>query len=105
MKHRRAVLLLLARHDLAAQLVDQGLQPIADPKYGYLLFEYPGRDLRGAIGVNAGRATGKDHAPGIKVLHRLPGCGSPDDFGVDIEIADSARNEVSVLRPEVDDGN
>ena len=105
MKHRGAVLLLLARHDLASQLVDQCLQPVANPQDWDMLFEDPGRDQRSAVGVNAGGATGKDHTAGIEVPHRLPGGGGPDNFGVDVEIPDSAGDKVGVLGPEVDDGD
>ena len=64
MKHRRAVFLLLTRHDLATQLVDQSLQPVTNSQDGDPAFEYPVGDQWGAGGVKRWPGHRRESHPG-----------------------------------------
>ena len=102
-QHRIAVFPLLAGGHLAAQLMDQGLHPIADTQDGETLLKDPAWH-QGSTGViHAGRSAGEYDALGIHVLHRLPRGGRRQDLGVDLKLPDSSSNQMTVLGAEVND--
>ena len=101
LQHGQAVLALLALANLAAEQVRHELLSVTDPQYGLSL----GKDAgvyRGAPGVvNARRAAGDDDA-----LREGDGRGrglTGPHFGVDPEIADFPRDQMTVLPARVQD--
>src|SRR5206468_1275100 len=99
---RRAPELALGRaHDLAAQELGPELEPVADPEHG----DPEAEDLaidRGRVALVDGRgAARQDHAP--RAPH-LRGAGRErDDLRVDAVLAHAPRDELRVLRAEVED--
>jgi len=91
----QAILAFLALTNLAAEQVRHELLSVTDSHYGLSLGEDAGIH-RGAAGVvNARRAAGDDDAPSQR---RLPQPGSHwPHFGVDPEIADFSRDQMTVL--------
>ena len=89
--------------DLAAQLLRHGLHAVADAQHGYVLFPHCLRCKR-CVGLQYGlRAAGEDDALGCKGAHigvaHIPGM----DLAVDAQLAHAARDELGVLRTEVED--
>jgi hypothetical protein len=62
-----------------------------------------GSSLRRVVGVDAGRAAGEDDRRGLAGDDLLGRDVGGDDLGVDAGLADPPRDELGVLRAEVDD--
>ena len=60
-------------------------------------------ELRGALGVDAGRAAGEHHRQRVAGLDLLDRGGVRHDLGVDPRLAHPAGDQLRILRPEVDD--
>ena len=58
--------------------------------------------LRCAVGVDAGRAAGKDDALGRELANALGRDVVPHDLAVDVLLAHAASDELGVLRAEVE---
>ena len=97
------VLALLAGTDFAAQLVGHVMQAVADAQHGQaevqdLLFG----DGRAGF-VDGRRASGEDDAAGRVALDFFERGRAREDDGEDVLFADAARDELGVLRAEVED--
>ena len=104
-QHRVAILTLVSRHDFASQLVRQGLHPIADAQDRQSArggFQDPTWHQRGAGIVYAGWTARQDDPFGIDVLNRFPGGICWHDLGVNLELPNSAGDQVAVLRAKID---
>jgi hypothetical protein len=89
--------------DRAAEGDGHGLVPVADPEDRDVGLEQGRVDLGRAGRIDAGRAAGQDHrswATGQDLgdRHRRR-----HDLAVDVGLADPPRDELRVLRTEVDD--
>jgi len=93
----------LRRRDLAAGVLRHPLQPVADAQYGHALLQDRGIERRRIVFVHRTRATREDdrlRPHGRKGEHRALGHG---DARVHAHLAHAARDQLAVLRPEVDD--
>ena len=72
------------------------------PNTGIAEVEQRGIQLRGALGVHTGRAAGQHDGLRILGLDLLDAGGVRDDLGVHPRLADPARDQLRVLRAEVD---
>ena len=99
---RLAVLARGAGHDTAAESLGHDLHPVADPEHRHTEIEHRGVDGRSAIGEHAVRAAGKDYARRQVRAEALGGRRERDDLGIDVLLADAARDEVRVLRAVVE---
>ena len=100
----------------AAELREPGLRDLAAERArpspgsrsrcrrsGTPVVEQRGVDLRGAVGVDRGRAAGEDHRGRVLREHLGHRHGRRDDLAVDVRLAHAAGDELGVLRTEVDD--
>ena len=99
----RAVLAVVGGHDVAAQLAGHQLRPVADAEDG----DPPGPDRRVGprrIGVvDRVPAAGQDDRPGAASLDLLVWRVVRQELGVDVELADAARDQLGELAAEVED--
>ena len=88
--------------DGAAEGLCHRLEAVADAEHRNPEVEHRGVQLRGALGVHAGRAAGQHDGLRVLGLDLLDGGGVRDDLRVHPRLADAARDQLRVLRPEVD---
>src|SRR5581483_1125401 len=100
-----AVLAATGPADLAAELLRHELGAVADTEHGHAGAVHGGIDRRGVVDVDGSRASGEHDATGAPGEHLGQRHGARDDLGVDAGLADAARDQLCVLRPEVDDEN
>ncbi len=89
--------------DLAAEALGHQLEAVAHAEHRHPGREDVGVDARRALGVDAGRAAGQDDRLRLAREHVRHRHGVRDDLGVDPRLADAPRDELGVLRTEVDD--
>ena len=98
-----AIFALEGRADLAAQVMHDEMQSVADAQDGHAGFENGGvGDWRVTV-VHARRAAGKHDADGFQCLDFGDGDRAGKYDGEDVELADAAGDELRVLRPEIED--
>ena len=100
---RVAVLARGSRLDPPAQVMHDEVQPVADAEHGNAH-----RKQRGIGGgrvrvVDRAGAAGKDQPQRSQRANLLDGRGAGQDNGEDVELADAARDQLGVLRAEVQD--
>ena len=98
-----AVFALLARLDLAAQVLGQQLQAVADAEHGDAELEDRGVGQRRGLRIHARRAAREDDALGLERRDFRGGRVVAQDDRIDVALADAPRNDLRVLRAEVQD--
>ena len=73
------------------------------PRIGQAEFEQLGIGGGGVSVVDRRRPAGEDEAEGLERLNLAEGRGAGQHDGEDVVFADAARNELRVLRTEVED--
>jgi hypothetical protein len=86
---------------LAAQGLGHQLHAVADAEDGEAQLEEGRVTGRGIRFVDAGRSAGKHDARGLARGQLRGGQVAAQDFAIDVELADTTRNELRVLRAEV----
>ena len=100
-----AILALGRRTDFAAQMVHDEMESIADAKDRNAQRQHA-RIRFGRIGiVNRRRTAGKNHADGLVGLNVSQRRRTGQHHGKDILFADAPRDELRILRPEIEDDN
>ena len=89
--------------DVAAEVVDDELQAVADAEDGDAEGEERGVGGGGVGVVDGAGAAGEDDAAGRERADLVEGRGAGKDDGEDVELADAAGDELGVLRAEVED--
>ena len=89
--------------DGAAKGVSHGLEAVADTQDGHAGLEDRGIDGGRALLVHGGRAAGQDDGDGLLSEHVRHAHGVGDDLGVDVSLTHAARDQLGILRAEVDD--
>src|SRR6266480_2819039 len=79
------------------------MRTLADPYSRLPAALEAGVPVRGGLLVDAGRSSREDERRGRPVADRLPGRGPCDQFAVDASLADPARDQLAVLRSEIED--
>ena len=102
-QRRAAVLALTGRGHLSAERLRHQLVPVADAEHGYPEVEHARIQARRALLVHRRRAARQDDAGGTHPAELADREVVRDDLGVDVALADPARDQLRVLRPEVDD--
>jgi hypothetical protein len=89
--------------DGAAELLRDQLRAVADPEHRHTEVVDRGVESRRALDVDALRPSGEDDRGRLFGGHLR--CRDPvrDDLGVHVELADAPRDQLRVLRSEVDD--
>jgi hypothetical protein len=87
----------------AAEMVAHELHSVADSECGNAEFEEGGIRLGGVFSVNAGGAAGEDDAFGGELFDLLGWGIKGDDLRIDFAFANPARDDLGVLRPEIED--
>jgi len=100
---RAAELARLRRLDLSAEDVRAQLHPVADAEDRARRVEDLGIAARRPRLVHAAGPTGKDQALGIELAEFVDGNVRPDKLAEDTLFADPPRDELGVLRAEVED--
>ncbi len=95
----------LARLHPAAELLRHRLHSVADPEHGHAELEHRGRRLVGGFPVRREVAAGKDYALGAESAHEGVGYVAGMDLAIDFRLAHAARDELRVLRTEIEDEN
>ena len=95
----------LAGLDLAAQLPRHGLHAVADAQHRHAQIEHRLRRARRRVFGHRHVAAGQDHAAGAEFAHELVADVVGMDFAVDPRFAHAARDQLRVLRAEVEDEN
>ena len=90
-----------ARHG-AAEVERQALHAVADAEHRDAQIEDLGVELRGVVDVHAHGAAGEDDALGRVGLDALDGHVVRHELRVHAALAHAARDELAVLRPEVE---
>ncbi len=105
-RHRRpAELAQPGPADLAAERLRHRLEPVADPERRHPGLEQPGLDPRRALCVHRLRPAGQHDRLRVPGQHLLDRHRVRHDLGVHLGLADPARDQLRVLRPEVDNQN
>ena len=86
----------------SAKRLGHRLEAVADAEHRQAEVEQRGIQLRGALGVDTGRAAGQHDGLRVLGLDLLDGRGVRDDLGVHPRLADPASDQLRVLRAEVD---
>src|SRR5439155_4422080 len=89
--------------DFTAELVREQLHAVADAEDGFTRVQHVAWHQRRAGRVHAGGAAGQDEAPGPQRPHALLGRIVRDQLAIHMVLAHAPRNELAVLRAEVDD--
>ena len=89
--------------DGAAEGVGHGLEAVADAQDGHAGLEDRGIDGGSPLLVHGGRAAGQDDGGGLLGEHVRHAHGVGDDLGVDVSLTHAARDQLGILRAEVDD--
>src|SRR5579862_783353 len=98
-----AILALVGGADLSAQLVHHELEAIADAEHGqtHVQYAFVGR---GSVGIVDRRWSARQHdARGRIALDFVERGGAGKYDGEDVLFADATRDELRVLRAEVED--
>ncbi len=93
----------LARLDLAAELSGHGLHAVADAQHRHAQLEHRLRRARRRLLGHRHMAARQDHAAGAEIAHELLADVVGMDFAVDPRFAYAPRDELCVLRAEVED--
>jgi len=100
---RIAELAMVGSRDAAAELLRHGLHAVADAEHGHAGVPHGLRRLR-RLGVGHRlRPAGEDDAAGAEFADRRVGHVPGMDLAVDAAFADATRDELGVLRPEIED--
>ncbi len=86
----------------AAERLAHELHAVANAEHGDAEVEECGITLRGAGGVNAGRSAGEDDAYRSELANARGREVVSHDFTVHVLLADAARDELGVLRAEIE---
>ena len=89
--------------DGAAEGVGHGLEAVADAQDGHAGLEDRGIDGGRTLLVHGGRTAGQDDGGGLLGEHVHHAHGVGDDLGVDVGLTHAARDQLGILRAEVDD--
>ena len=89
--------------DCAAEGVGHGLEAVADTQDGHASLKNRGIDGGRTLLVHGRRATGQDDGRGLLGEHVRHAHGVGDDLGVDVGLTHAARDQLGVLRAEVND--
>ncbi len=87
----------------ATQGVRHRLEAVADTQDGHTGLENRGIDRGRALLVHGGRAAGQDDGGRLLGEHVRHAHGVGDDLRVDVGLAHAARDQLGILRAEVDD--
>jgi hypothetical protein len=79
------------------------LQAVADAERGQAEFEDGGVGGRRVGVVDRAGSSGEDETEGLLGANLFDGCSAGKDDGEDVLLADAARDELGVLRTEVED--
>ena len=103
---RVAVLARGCRLNPPAQVVHDEVQPVADAEHGNAHRKQCGISGRRVRVVDRAGATGEDQPQRLERANLLDGRGAGKHHGEDVELADATRDQLGVLRAEVqnDDG-
>ena len=105
MEHARAVFAPGAELHLAAQMMRHQLHPVANAEHRNAERKNLRIELRRALVVNAGRPAGKDDALRLQRRDFLRRDVEANDLGIDLAFANPARDDLGVLRTEIEDEN
>ena len=97
-----AVFAPLARLDLAAELLAHELHAVADAENRNAEIPYAAVDARRSVFEDAVRPAGEDDALRRVCANLFGGDAEGDDFGVDVLLANPARDQLGVLRTVVE---
>ena len=103
LESRVAILAVGCPVDGAAQQLGHELQPVADAQHRHTQLEHGAVDERRAGLLDAERAPGEDdpaRSKGADLLHRHR---ARVDFAVHVQLANAARDQLRVLRTEIED--
>ena len=100
---RRPVLAQSGVGDLAAERLRHHLEAVADAERRHAEVEDARVERRGALLVHRRRAAREDDAHRVLRRDLGGGCRVRDDLAVDARLAHAARDQLRVLRAEVDD--
>jgi hypothetical protein len=98
-----AVFALLAAFNFPAQKVREHLQAVADAEHRHAQIEDGLVRERRVFCVNAGRPTRQNQSRWLERGNFLRGCVVAKDGGIHITLANAARDDLCVLRAEVED--
>ncbi len=97
------VLALAGLGDLPAEITGDELGAVTDAEQRHPGVVHGGVDIGGAGHVHRRRPAGEDDRLGVAGEHLRDRHRTRDDLAVDVQLADPARDQLRVLRPEVDD--
>jgi hypothetical protein len=93
----------LPRLDAAAELLRHGLHAVADAEHRHSELEHRARRPAGRFLVGRHVAARQDHAARAEAAHEIVGHVVRVDLAVDLRFPDPPRDELGVLRAEVED--
>src|SRR6185295_11864578 len=86
-----------------AELVRHRLHAVADAEHGNSELEHRLRRMRLHVVIRREVAAGKDHAFGTELAHESTVDVPRMDLAINLRLAHAARDQLRVLRPEVED--
>ena len=104
-QHGAAVLARAGLGDLAAEITRDELRAVTDAEQRNAGVVDRGIDRRRAVDVHRRRTAREDDRLRLAREHLGDRHRARDDLAVDVRLADPARDQLRVLRPEVDDEN
>ena len=97
-----AVFALEAFLDLAAEKLREQLHAVTDAEDGHAQLENVFIRQRRVRGINTGRPAGQNDAAGLELGDFRGGRVIAQDCGIDVALADAPRNDLRVLRAEIE---
>ncbi len=103
MQFGAAVLALPGLGDLAAEITRNQLRAVTDTEERHARVVHRSVDVGRAGHVHRGRTTRQDDRPRLACQHLRDRHRARNDLAVDVQLAHTTRDQLRVLRPEVDD--
>ena len=100
-----AVLALRPRADLAAEVMNDEVKAITDAERGHAKLQNLCVRRRCIVVVNRRGPAGEHDADGLVALNFSKRNRAGQDHGEDVELANPARDELGVLRAEIEDND
>jgi len=91
------------RQHLAAEVMDDEMEAVADTENRGAEFEKLWIGRWGVGVINGRGAAGEDDAERLMLLNFGEGDGAGQDYGEDVELANAAGDELGVLRAKIED--
>lgn len=102
---RVPIFAMFRRAHFSSQRMNHELQSVADAEHRYSQLKYTRIGYGRVFVVNRARATGKNDADRMLISYLLNAGVARENYGIDVLFADSAGDQLRILRPKIEDND